>query len=598
MKQILTFISFLLLNITAFSQVKNLYTISFENIEHHEAQVTAKFKNVERGTVVLQMAKKTPGSYGMYNFSKNIYDVKITGSKGKSIRATQVSLSRWRIDKHDGEINVSYKIFGDQPDEIYSQFSEKQTIINNPATFMYVNALASRPVEVTYNVRKDLKWKIATQLKDKGGNKFQAENLQEFMDSPALLSNFELKEQTIESANGPFKLRLAINDSSSKETVDALFEDLVKLAEEQKKVFGSFPDYEYDSYTFIASYGPGSSVANVEHRNSSLILNKKPLEKIRKLDRIKVYSEALVKSWNKKRIAPSSLKNFDFQNNKLTEEYWFTEGFSNYYGLITMCRAGIISHDEFLEKASFIVNNVITSSAIKHNNAIEMSKKSLSFHSKDNSNYSENLYIPYDDHGFVIALILDLELREKEDLSLDDFMNLLWSKYGKTGMGYSTENLRGTLREYTSDSFAESFFKNNITEPEIYEVSKIMSSVGVTSTFVELPFIGVEIKFNRDSLAEIWKYTIPGTPAYEGGLEKGDIILSIDGNTFTNGAEFKNAIAQKKIATKIAIVYRRNGVEDKMNMKLLPNPNLILTSDLGASGKAVERKTSWIGEEK
>jgi len=599
MKQILIFISFLFLSVNSFSQVKNIYTISFDNVKHHEAQVTAKFKNVESGTMVLQMAQKSPGSYGMYNFSKNIYDVKITGSRGKDLRYTRVSLNRWRVDKHDGEINVSYKIFGDKADGVFSQFSEDQTIVNNPSTFMYINALASRPVQITYENRKDLKWKIATQLEDKGGNKYEAENLQEFMDSPALLANFELKERTIESGEASFKLKLAIKHKSEPEAVEALFEKLTKIAEEQRKVFGSFPDYEYGSYTFIASYSPGSSVANIEHRNSSLIINDKPLDEVDQVEGVKAFSEVFLKSWNKKRIAPVTLKTFDFQDNTLTSEYWLTEGFSNYYGLLTMCRAGILSHDEFLEESSFIINNVITSSASQHNNAIEMSKKALSYHSENSTPYASNLYIPYEDHGFLIALILDLELRDKDDdLSLDDFMNLLWSKYGKTGRGYSVENIQATLKEYTSESFSDNFFKNNITEPGLYDVTKLLETVGVMTTYVELPFLGVEVKFNNEGKAEVSEYTIPGTPGYEGGLEKGDIILSIEKSTFSNRAEFKNVISGEKIATKITVFYSRKGIKKSASIKLLPNPNLILTSDLNAGGKESERRNTWIGEEK
>jgi len=600
MKQILIFISLLLLSISSFSQVKNSYTISFENVAHHEAKITATFSNLQPGKVVLQMAKKSPGSYGSYNFSQNIYNLKITGGNGKDLKTTQISLNEWEVNDHDGEIRVNYNLFGDTADGVFSQFSEDQTIINNPASFIYIEALESRPVELTYYNREDLGWKIATQLEDKGANTYEAKDLQEFMDSPTLLANFKLKERTIEAGSKQFKLKLAINDNSNDQLSEDLFDKIANVISEQQKVFGSFPNFDYDSYTFMASYAPYTGTNTIEHKNSSLILNSKPLSEIEVTSSLKMLSEMFLKTWNKTRITPISLKPFDLQKNTLTQEYWFAEGFSSYYALLTMCRAGIISHDKFLEEASFIVNDVITSSALQYNNTLEMSEQALFFAKNSINNTSLNalnLYIPYKDHGFVIALILDLELRNKDELNLDNFMSLFWSKYGKTNIGYSIENIYATLREYAGDSFAEKFFKENISEPTIYDPSKLLESVGVSTTLVELPYLGAEIVFNNDDLAEVSKYTIPGTPAYIGGLEKRDIIISINNRSFSNLTQLKNAIAQEKIGKKVIVKYSRNGIEKSTEIKLTPNPYLILTSLFKIGSSTADRKRAWIGEE-
>ena len=130
-----------------------------------------------------------------------------------------------------------------------------------------------------------------------------------------------------------------------------------------------------------------------------------------------------------------------------------------------------------------------------------MSRKSAFFNSNLVGNTalnSKNLYIPYENHGFAIALLLDLELRDKDDLKLDDFMSLMWSKYGKTDKGYNDENVYATLREYAGDSFADSFYKTVINGNSNFEFKKPLESIGVNVSFVELPYMGAEIEFNKD----------------------------------------------------------------------------------------------------
>ena len=602
MKNCFNLLTLLFITLCSYGQVKNNYEISFRNAAHHEATVTAVFSNLQPGSVNLLMAKKSPDSYGEFNFAQNIYNLKITSSKGRDLKVNEISLNEWEVVKHDGEIRVSYTLFGDKADGIFSLISEEQTIINNPSAFIYVPTLSSRPVEIKYNLRPEFNWKIATQLRNLGNDTYEADNLQDFMDSPSYIAHFTSKTRLIEAGNKKFKLNLAIKHTGGEKLTDKLFNKITKVIDEQYKVFGSYPNYKNDEYTFIASFMPSSENNLIAHKNSSLILNTESLKEIEVNTAVKMLSETFFKSWNKTRITPITLRPFDFQKNTLTKEYWFTEGFSNYYGLLSMVRAGVISQDNFFEEVSFIINNVYNSPGLNYNSALRMSEKSLFYASKTNGNTAlnaENLYIPYNDHGFVIALILDLELRNKDELNLDDFMSLLWSKYGKTDIGYSYENLYTTLKEYTSDSFTENFFKDNINGEgkTKFAYKQLLDSVGVEVTNIELPYLGADIRFNYDDLAEITKYTVPETPAYISGLEKGDIIISINNRSFSNLDQLKNAIAQQKIDKKVLVKYSRHGVEKNTEIKLTANPNVILTGMFKYSSKVADRKRGWIGEE-
>lgn len=583
--------------VSGFSQVKNSYSISFNNIAHHEAQVTAKFDNLQQGDVNLTIAKKSPGSYGEYQFVQNIYNLKITDGSGKNLDYTQYNLNEWKVKKHKGEINVSYSIFGNTKDGIFSEFSEDQVILNNPSVFIYIPKLESRPVQLNIEKPYNLNWKTATQLKKINETTYEADNLHDFMDSPVYLANFSSAEKTIETNGKSFNLKIALYGNEN--YADELLEKVSKTIEEQYKVFGSYPNFSNNTYQFILSYQPNNENSMIEHKSSSLLISNETVSKTTPVKVIESMATLFAKTWNKTRIIPISLKPFNLQENVLTREYWFADGFSNYYALLSMVRAGIITEDKFLEKTSYIVNSVIKSSALKYNNALEMSKYSI-FYAGNNHNQTAlnatNLYIPYNNHGFVIALLLDLDLRDRDNLNLDEFMSLMWSKYGKTGNGYNHENIYGTLKEYAGDSFAESFFKKNIIENSGFEFQKPLENMGVTVSFVELPYLGAEIEFNDKDLAEITNYTIPGSPAYVDGLEKGDIIISLNSKSFSNLSQLKNAISQNKIGKKIAVKYSRNGVEKNTEVRLAINPHTIFSSNLNVSSKVADKKRSWIGE--
>ena len=56
----------------------------------------------------------------------------------------------------------------------------------------------------------------------------------------------------------------------------------------------------------------------------------------------------------------------------------------------------------------------------------------------------ENTFISYYSYGSILGLALDLKLREK-DLTLDNFMKLMWTTYGKPEVAYTIQDIQTTL---------------------------------------------------------------------------------------------------------------------------------------------------------
>ncbi len=590
-------ILFFLILQSGFTQVRNKYSISFNNAKHHEANIVATFTNLQSGTISLQMSRSSPGRYALHEFAKNVHNVRITDSKGKDVIVTRPNLHQWDVTGHDGTIYVYYTLFADRGDGTYSQVNETYSLINNPATFMYISSLEERPIEVSYVLRDDLKWKIATQLKPLGDNIFLAPNLQYFMDSPALLSNHTIKEYKVGSGNKEYLIKMALQHEGTDEEADNFFDLVKKVVAEEKMVFGDYPNFDNNEYTFLVCFMPQVSRDGMEHRNSSVITSPISIQNGGMQDNISLFAHEFFHIWNVERIRPVSLEPFDFSKANVCDELWFAEGVTSYYTDLSLCRSGVISREEYMNRLTKTYNRVWNSPALKYYNPIQMSRKapfvdaaiSVAPINKGNT------YVSYYSYGNMLGLALDLSLRdEKNDLNLDDFMKLFWTKYGKTEIPYTTDNLFITLREYAGKSFADDFFSKYINGKEMPDYKKLLSTVGIYLKSKKEAYIGAEVEFTKNGLARVSEYTRQDTPAYIAGLEKEDIILSIGNKSFSNLEQYYEVINKYRPGKKTILKFKRNGEDKTIYVTMGENPEIEVTEYSNPNKKMLLNRENWL----
>ena len=224
--------------------VSTVYEVSFDNAVHHEAEVEVTFTNIKNDVFEFRMSRTSPGRYALHEFAKNVYNVKATDGDWNELEVERPDPYSWVVRGHNGTVNVSYTLFANRGGGTYAQVDETHAHLNMPATFMYAPSLEHAAMEITFNVRDDLNWKVATQLKPLGGNTFFAPNLQYFMDSPTEISDhgvrsFDLDGQTIS---------LVLHHNGTDAELDEYFEKVKKVVVEQKAVYGELPSFDYDNY--------------------------------------------------------------------------------------------------------------------------------------------------------------------------------------------------------------------------------------------------------------------------------------------------------------------------------------------------------------
>lgn len=574
-------LSFILLQ-PSIAQDTLTYSVYFPNAVHHEAEISIQLENVQTGVLKAVMSKSSPGRYAVHNFGKNIYNLLAYDDDNKNISIRRTEPDIWEISGINQKVNISYTLYANHADGTYSGIDAGFANLNMPATFLWIMGMEDIPVKVIFNLRDNSSWKIATQLTllDSIKNIYTAPNLQYLMDSPCILSAYKLKEFHVGTGEKQ-KIRLAINSNAADDEIDQFVEMTQKVVNEQKTIFGDFPSFMDSTYTFLCSYGPGFYSDGMEHRNSTMISSRIPLTGNQNR-LISAVSHEFFHVWNIERIRPASLEPFDFTKANVSGELWFAEGFTSYYGDLTLCRSGLVKKEKYINLLSNKINYLINAPGWKYGSPVHMSEMAAytdKAAANDDVNFS-NTFLSYYVYGEIIALALDMSLRtEFEDISLDDLMKAMWVKYGKDENPYTNTDLQNALAEVCGDpDFAKDYFDSYIFGNELPDFESLFDSFGykLIKKNPGKPSIGLlKLKFEGDT-ATLLSPPLVETALYKAGLNKGDLILSIDEQPVTSYPELNFIIGTRKIDDEIDISFSHFGKMKNSNFKLAEDNQLVL----------------------
>jgi len=256
---------------------------------------------------------------------------------------------------------------------------------------------------------------------------------------------------------------------------------------------------------------------------------------------------------------------------------------------------------------------VVNSPGRMFSSAVQMSQMAPSVDrssSTDRTNFA-NTFISYYTWGQVIGLGLDLTLRERSDgrVTLDDFMRALWDKYGRPGTKmpgfvetpYTLSDLKSVLSAVSGDAaFAQDFFARYIEGREVMEYAPLLSRAGLVLRrhAAGRAWAGPLRTQDTQTGARVVSDSLFGTPAYQAGLDRDDIIVSIGGSKTATSADVERAIATRKPGDSLQVVYDRHGERITSILKLGEDPSieLVPAEEAGQVLTDAQRKfrESWL----
>ncbi len=568
------------------------YELRFDNAAHREAEIRATFTGVPEGALEVRMSRSSPGRYALHEFAKNVYNVRVSDGQDHALQIGRPDPYGWSISGHHGTVVFDYSLYADRVDGTYAAVDETHAHLNLPATLVWARGFESTPASLSFKIPAGSGWRVATQLVSEADGTWSAPNLEQLMDSPVEISAHPEPEWKIEDA----VFRLALHHRGTDAEAQVFAEMCKAVVLEEEGVFGAFPKYDTGSYTFLIDYLPWAASDGMEHRDSTVITGANDLKGASARE-IGTVSHEFFHSWNVRRIRPRSLEPFDFERADMSGELWFAEGFTNYYGILVLKRAGFRSLDQFAGEMGSAVNTVLTAPGRKVHDVIAMSRLAPfvdAAKSIDPNNFA-NTFISYYTYGQALALGVDLAIRKQfPGKTLDDWMRTMWREHPDIDKPYTLDDLQQTLGETTDNSFAEDFFEHHIRGKEPVDFGPLLAQAGLVlrKEHPDTVWLGASnLNFVGDGV-ELAGNTLRGSPLYEAGLDIGDRILRWDGKALKNSVDLNSWLAKHKPGDHVRLQAQRRDGERTVEAMLTEDPALeVVTYE--RAGQAV---TAQIGE--
>jgi predicted metalloprotease with PDZ domain len=376
-----------------------------------------------------------------------------------------------------------------------------------------------------------------------------------------------------------------------------------KIVRQEQAVFGETPAYDYGTYTFLASINPYVHGDGMEHRNSTMISIPANFQGEDRF--LGVFAHEFFHCWNVKRIRPRTLEPFNFEKSDMSYELWFAEGFTQYYGELLVERAGFLVDTDYVKRTltGLIQTKTNTPGAALYSpvEASEMAVFVDAGVSVDRTNYPNNFtsYYPY---GGAIALALDLQLRASYHKTLDDLMQTAWKKFGKPEIPYNVAGLQEALAEVTGDrKFAESFFQKYIYGHDPIDYNALLAPAGFLLKRPQAgkAWIGNARYADKDGALAINGNTERGTPLYDAGLDRDDVIVGMDSHPIASQSDLIKILEDLHPGSRVAIRYRHRGEEKNAVIAVGENPAIQVVTFEQAGipvTPAIEQfRKSWLG---
>ena len=502
------------------------YHIGYDNALTHFIKVICTFQSTGTETE-LRLPAWRPGRYQVQNFAKNIRSFEVR-QFGKVVRSRKASKDSWLVAHEPGEVQVSCEYYAFKMDAGNSWLDEEQLYLNFINFALYLPEQMNEKHQVVLDIPQD--YRVATGLEEVGTFTFECESFYALVDSPLMASN-SLRQVSYEVGGHDFHIWI---QGELPQTDEALIADFMPFTKLQMEVMGGFP---CPAYHFLIQCLPYKHYHGVEHLNSTVIT----IGPGHELAERKLYKEflgvschELFHTWNVIRIRPAEMSPYQFDKENYHETGFVTEGVTTYYGDLFLAQSGVFSQEEYLAEINKLLKRHYSNEGRK-NYSVAASSYDLWLDGYERGIPGRKVSI-YNE-GALAAMMLDLKIRQKweHEKSLNDVMNLMWTRHQWQEGGYTYADYQNAAEEVYGGSLAD-YFSQIIsgTDPYEEELAGLFETHGLslTESFPEKP---EERDFGLRILTHQGRYIIDeiakGSNA-EQVLSRGDEVIKLDEKDF------------------------------------------------------------------
>ncbi len=536
-----------------FAQSSVSYYVEIEEENWNSLYVALTIQNNVNDQLLCQIPKWSTVFPTVCDFHSRIYEFEAKGDMGQALNVTELNSNSRLIDcQKSSVIIVSYKIKISPQPISGIKLDESFASMDCAATFMSIRELMNVPIQLV--VRVPHGWKLATGLAKTEAFEYFAQNYHQLAQNFIYMAPFFDTYFTFQNRN--FFLIL---DGPRNFKVNKLLNIIQKLVKESYRIFGSFP---FDQYMFIfKNIDRQLTVDSQAFSNCSVYYVPNRMSKDDLIELSQSISSNLFKTWNGTKFSPIQFQKKNYQLVPRSVNLWFILGVSDYFGMLSLVRSGIIGKDDFIRHQVHQINQILRKENYHDFTISELSYDICEF---DYSEVSDILKLK----GQVLGFLLDIQIRSSTNntKSLIDVFQFLNTWFGSSNIGYTDEQILQTINSVTSADLTL-FFDKYVNGSVPFPTKEVFAKAGI---FIEsrqdtLPDFGpISISENDNQILEVSDLS----PLAFAGLKVGDKLLSINDQKLQHPVQFDRFVDSLKVGQDTDITVQRQGLVLMLSAKV------------------------------
>lgn len=525
------------------------YRVSVADLHAHLFAVTLTLARPQP-TQIVSLPVWIAGSYMVREFSKHLQGLQAHQGK-KEVAITQLDKCTWQLDCQTSKpLTLTYQVYAFDNSVRTAWLDTQRGFFNGTSLCLKVHGQEDQPHRLTLARAEWPKdWQVATALRPdqadkKGFGSYLAADYDELVDSPVEIGAFWSGSFTARGVPH----RVVVAGASASFDGARLLADTQAICEVQidfwhgktakRKGDGKVKTAQnrppHDRYVFMLN-AVDNSYGGLEHRHSTALICKRAdlprLGQAKALTATHGYtslvgliSHEYFHTWNVKRLRPAEFARYNYASENYTKLLWFFEGFTSYYDDLLLRRAGLIDDTTYLALLGKTLNAVLQTPGRQVQSVAQSSFDAWVKYYRQDEN-TVNATISYYTKGSLVALCLDLSLRESGKTSLDAVMRALWQRCAG---GPMTElDLLAVLQALSGESFADRLAAWVHSTAEL-PVKELLAQHGVTLKEEAAPVADqLGLKVTETGGIRI-RAVLRGSAAEQAGLAAGDEWLGIE----------------------------------------------------------------------
>jgi predicted metalloprotease with PDZ domain len=416
-----------------------------------------------------------PGSYLVREFSKNLQNLSATQA-GRAVAVQQRDKCNWLVACEDSApLTLRYEVYAFDNSVRTAWLDATRGFFNGTSLLLRVHGQEVSDHVLELAAPAALKhWQVATGLAPskvdrQGFGTYMARDYDELVDCPVEMGPFW--SGSFDACGIPH--RFVVAGAPPLFDGEKLLADCRTICETALRFWHGTPEHKrlrskppHQRYVFMLN-AVDDGYGGLEHRNSTALICKRqdlPRQATSSLLPAKgkqpegyttllgLISHEYFHTWNVKRLRPAEFSQYDYGKENYTELLWFFEGFTSYYDDLLLRRAGLLDNLGYLKLLGRTINQVLQTPGRAVQSVAQASFDAWVKYYRQDEN-TPNHTVSYYTKGSLVAMCLDLTLRDEGQTTLDDVMRALWQHC--EGGPMTEADLASVLRELSGRSFTK-----------------------------------------------------------------------------------------------------------------------------------------------